>query len=122
MDEVVGPIFTPMGFWIPRKNSMCAPSICRVRSPIQMKWAEVSYHDVWSSEGTDLGALVTLDGSLSFRVRLCSYSRRRPSWLVYKSTVSRALSAEFAPTVRMKLNESVMDSTVLEYLACNSGS
>src|SRR5215218_4421197 len=37
---VVGPILTPMGLAIFETNSMCAPSICRVRSPTQTKCAD----------------------------------------------------------------------------------
>jgi len=85
-EEVVGPTFTPMGLEMPRKNSMCAPSIWRVRSPTQMKCAEVSYQDFWSSAALgmsgDEGVMVEVEGSLRRRVRRCSYSRRRPSWLV----------------------------------------
>ena len=39
----VGPIFTPIGLWTPEKNSTCAPSSWRVRSPIQSMCAEQSY-------------------------------------------------------------------------------
>ncbi len=37
-----GPSFTPMGLPIPRKNSMCAPSRWRVRSPTHGMWVERS--------------------------------------------------------------------------------
>ena len=50
-------------------------------------------------------------------MRDCSYSRRRPSWLVYSSTVSRPLAAVSAPTVFMKLRLSVMLLTMVSYLA-----
>ena len=39
----VGPTLTPSGLWTPEKNSTCAPSGWRVRSPIQSMWAEQSY-------------------------------------------------------------------------------
>ena len=39
----VGPSLTPIGLWTPAKNSTCAPSSWRVRSPIQSMWAEQSY-------------------------------------------------------------------------------
>jgi hypothetical protein len=38
----LGPHFMPIGFFTPRQNSTCAPSGCRVRSPIQIMCAEVS--------------------------------------------------------------------------------
>ena len=38
-----GPHFMPIGFFTPRKNSTCAPSGCRVRSPIHSMWADTSY-------------------------------------------------------------------------------
>mmetsp|Transcript_57502 Transcript_57502/g.113305 ORF Transcript_57502/g.113305 Transcript_57502/m.113305 type:complete len:212 (-) Transcript_57502:913-1548(-) len=37
-------IFTPMGLWMPRTNSRCPQSSCRVRSPTQSMCAEQSYH------------------------------------------------------------------------------
>ncbi len=37
---VVGPILTPMGLASLETNSMCAPSIWRVRSPTQTKCAD----------------------------------------------------------------------------------
>ena len=40
----VGPSLAPMGLLTPEKNSTWAPSIWRVRSPIQIMWAEQSYH------------------------------------------------------------------------------
>ena len=40
--EMVGPIFIPIGFVMPLKNSICAPVSWRVRSPIQRKWADVA--------------------------------------------------------------------------------
>lgn len=64
----VGPILIPMGFWIPRKYSTCAPPSCRVRSPIHRKCAEVLKY---------FGVVPV--GSGRSRVRDCSYSRRRPS-------------------------------------------
>ena len=39
----VGPTFSPSGLRTPEKNSTCAPSGWRVRSPIQSMWAEQSY-------------------------------------------------------------------------------
>ena len=39
----VGPSLTPIGLCTPEKNSTCAPSSCRVRSPIQSRCAEQSY-------------------------------------------------------------------------------
>ena len=39
----VGPSLQPIGLWTPEKNSTCAPSSCRVRSPIQSMCAEQSY-------------------------------------------------------------------------------
>ena len=39
----VGPILRPSGLCTPEKNSTCAPSGWRVRSPIQSMWAEQSY-------------------------------------------------------------------------------
>ena len=62
--EVFGPIFTPIGFRIFFAKSICAPSSCLVRSPIQRKWAETSYG--WS----DLE---------SMRVSAFSYSRIKAS-------------------------------------------
>ena len=38
-----GPSLTPIGLWTPEKNSTCAPSSARVRSPIQSMCAEQSY-------------------------------------------------------------------------------
>ena len=35
-----GPHFSPIGFCTPRANSTCAPSGCRVRSPIQIMCPE----------------------------------------------------------------------------------
>ena len=40
---VLGPSFTPIGLRILEQKSTCAPSILRVRSPIQTKCAETSY-------------------------------------------------------------------------------
>ena len=39
----VGPTFMPSGFFTPRRNSTCAPSGWRVRSPIHRKCAEQPY-------------------------------------------------------------------------------
>ena len=39
----VGPSLTPIGLCTPEKNSTCAPSSSRVRSPIQSMCAEQSY-------------------------------------------------------------------------------
>ena len=40
---VVGPTLAPIGLWTPERNSTCAPSSCRVRSPTQRKCAEQAY-------------------------------------------------------------------------------
>ena len=40
--EVVGPSFTPIGFWMWLSISTWAPSSCRVFSPIHRKWPETS--------------------------------------------------------------------------------
>lgn len=40
---VVGPSLMPIGLLIRDANSMCAWSICRVRSPIHTMCAETSY-------------------------------------------------------------------------------
>ena len=61
---VVGPIFTPSGFDSEARNSTCAPSSCRVRSPTQSRWPDTSY-----------GSSVRE----SIRVRACSYSRMSAS-------------------------------------------
>ena len=44
---VVGPIFTPIGFASSAANPTCAPSSCRVRSPIHTWCADSRYS--WSS-------------------------------------------------------------------------
>ena len=60
----VGPILTPSGLCTPEKNSTCAPSGSRVRSPIQSMCAEQSYQSPVSE---------------SRRVSASSYSSSRPS-------------------------------------------
>ena len=39
----LGPTFAPTGLLMPARNSRCAPSSWRVRSPTQTMWAEQSY-------------------------------------------------------------------------------
>ena len=81
-----GPTLTPSGLRTEASSSAWAPSRALVRSPIQTKWPETSY-----------GVPVRL----SMRVIACSYSRRRASWQVWKST--RWNSSGSAPIADMKL-------------------
>ncbi len=67
----LGPTFMPMGFFTPRQNSTWAPSIWRVRSPIQTMCAEVSYQSP-EVEST--------------RVMASSKPSNRASWAVNTST------------------------------------
>ena len=63
----VGPTFMPIGFLMPRMNSTCAPSSCRVRSPIHRKCALQPYQSPVVE---------------STRVSACSYGSSSASWLM----------------------------------------
>ena len=56
----VGPSLTPSGLWTPEKNSTCAPSSSRVRSPIQSMCAEQSYQSP-VSESRRVSALLVVE-------------------------------------------------------------
>jgi hypothetical protein len=60
-------------------------------------------------------------GCLNWRVRHCSYSRRRPSWEVKRSTVSRPPPVS-RPMVRIMSRVSVMLWVMRWYLPLSVGS
>jgi hypothetical protein len=80
--SAVGPTFTPTGFAMPRKNSTCAPSSWRVRSPIHGRWVVRSYQPGAAGDPPGLGGLVDEVEPLVAREeldRLSSVDVRSPS-------------------------------------------
>ena len=96
----MGPSLTPIGFCTRDSSSTWAPSICRVRSPIQRKWPLTSYGS-WVRE--------------SIRVSACSYSRMSASWLEWNDT--RCSCSDSAPMAFMKSSARSISAAIFSYCA-----
>ena len=100
----VGPHLIPIGFSIPLQNSTCPPSSCLVLSPIQTKWAEVS----WYSPVVE-----------STLVIACSKGSNKASCEVQKFTVfNLLLKSELIPQASINAKASaILSSKSLNFLA-----
>ncbi len=94
---VLGPSLTPIGLAIREMKSTCAPSSCRVRSPIQRKCPDSPYARRPET-----------------RVSARSYSRARASCEQYSVTV-RSASSSVMPQARMKASARSISRAIASY-------